>query len=238
MCNRNSMVYDDCPITDSTSDRLGRSDFVRNIAEAITTYPNSDSFTIGLLGEWGSGKTSVLNLIEKEINDLNQNKKIKEKHIVIKFNPWNFTNQNQLLEQFFQFLKKELRIINYPECLYKYGKWCEFLSKLLSFTGLIIIIAVIVLCCLVCFIGNEYFNASRIWSYIFGILTIIISIFSRIKFVAESLSREIGDYAQRLKSFKEGKSIEEIKNSINLIIIYKNDSNYFNYARRTSGNRE
>ena len=53
----------------------------------------SNCLTIGLIGEWGSGKTSILNMVEYYLKD----SEIK----IIKFNPWLlYSSYNQLVEQF------------------------------------------------------------------------------------------------------------------------------------------
>lgn len=45
------------------------------------------------MGEWGSGKTSLLNMTEAYLKD--------SKIIIIKFNPWLYSSYNQLVGQFF-----------------------------------------------------------------------------------------------------------------------------------------
>jgi hypothetical protein len=58
------------------------------------------SFVVGLYGDRGSGKTSIINML---LDTLEQNKK-ENKIIVVKFNPWYFSGQDKLLEQFFDSL--------------------------------------------------------------------------------------------------------------------------------------
>ena len=66
---------------------------------------NHDSITIGLMGEWGSGKTSILNLTELYLEKTD----IK----VMKFNPWIYSSYNQLIEQFFDELIEQFYSENY-----------------------------------------------------------------------------------------------------------------------------
>ncbi len=78
-------------------DSLNRANFAKNLAANIQNYFNrndiNNCLTIGLMGEWGSGKTSLLNMTEHYLKDSN----IK----IIKFNPWLYSTYNQLVEQFF-----------------------------------------------------------------------------------------------------------------------------------------
>jgi len=102
------MIYNDYPITDIESDKLGRAKFAKSVAGSIFHYGENDSIVIGICGEWGSGKTSTLNLIEQEIRVIDRDREPQLRNVVVKFNPWNFSNQDQLLKQFFIFLKREL----------------------------------------------------------------------------------------------------------------------------------
>lgn len=121
-------IKSDLPINTKADDKLNRSSFADRISDAIRNYPLGESIVLGLFGEWGSGKTSILNLVEQNIIEANQGKKKKQKDILIKFNPWNFTNQDQLLEQFFKFLQNELRINNYRDVLVENGEIYEKIS--------------------------------------------------------------------------------------------------------------
>jgi ABC-type branched-subunit amino acid transport system ATPase component len=50
----------DEPIASSTRDRLGFDKVVRDVRAALTETP----FVYGLLGPWGSGKTSIQKLLQ------------------------------------------------------------------------------------------------------------------------------------------------------------------------------
>lgn len=100
------MFNSDSPITKLDEDSLGRDNFAINLGDRIIEHksPNNENLVIGIAGEWGSGKSSLMNMvldhIEKEYinsNELNDN----EKPIIMCFNPWRFSNQDQLLYQFF-----------------------------------------------------------------------------------------------------------------------------------------
>ena len=86
----------DEPIASSKSDKFGRFDFAKGLAEALVKVPNSESFTVGLYGAWGSGKTSVIKMAEEYIIENH-----KEDVVIIPFNPWLFTTIENLHTAFF-----------------------------------------------------------------------------------------------------------------------------------------
>lgn len=103
------MLYTDMPIHCKSEDQLERNSFAETFAKALINFKNSDTFTIGLFGKWGSGKTSLVNLILVEINELQKHTNKDDKLLIIHFEPWNFTDTNQLLSQFFIRLSNEFR---------------------------------------------------------------------------------------------------------------------------------
>ena len=70
------------------------------MAKSLENLNSQDTFTIGLYGQWGTGKTSLVNMILEEIKE-------NEKVVIVRFEPWNFSSTNQLLEQFFVHLANQ-----------------------------------------------------------------------------------------------------------------------------------
>ena len=97
-----SNISADVPIKTINDDELNRADFSIRVAESILNYDSEECLVLGLMGEWGSGKTSIRNMIFEHINVENN------KHVLIKFNPWYFSNQDSLL---FHFLLSILLLI-------------------------------------------------------------------------------------------------------------------------------
>ena len=102
------MYSADKPIISKSEDLLGRDTFAYRLAEAIIKLSTTNTFVVGLYGEWGSGKTSLLNLTEEHINDMTTQSDTPQVTL-IRFNPWGCTAGSQLLEQFFNLLSNEIQ---------------------------------------------------------------------------------------------------------------------------------
>ena len=84
-------MWSDSPLRDEVGDRLDRAPFAARVAEVITRA-DIDSTVFGLVGPWGSGKTSLLNMIKAKLPDSWQ---------VRFFSPWAASDLNSLLAEFF-----------------------------------------------------------------------------------------------------------------------------------------
>jgi hypothetical protein len=95
----------DQPIAKDNSldgDILERNSYASHIIKKLEKTKNLDSaFAVGIYSEWGSGKTSMLNLMRREIEQNCDN-------IVVDFKPWNSMGKEGLLKNFFETLKSEL----------------------------------------------------------------------------------------------------------------------------------
>ena len=91
------MYYSDKPICNFKEDILGRVGFSKNLAETIYNYYNEDGLVIGIFGKWGTGKTSILNMVLKgiEIKENDENKPI-----IIRFTPWSYPSEDSLISAF------------------------------------------------------------------------------------------------------------------------------------------
>lgn len=56
------MYYSDKPIISNQDDLLNRKSFSSLLAKTLVELKNDDTFTVGLFGKWGTGKTSVVNM--------------------------------------------------------------------------------------------------------------------------------------------------------------------------------
>lgn len=109
------MFKPDQPISKLSDDLLQRAPFSISLAESIVKYEDKNSIVTGLYGKWGSGKSSVINMCVEHIEEVTKDLSKKEKPIVIKFNPWNYSDQNQLISQFFKQLSLAIKRTDYGE---------------------------------------------------------------------------------------------------------------------------
>ncbi|QCS44056.1 P-loop NTPase fold protein [Natrinema versiforme] len=87
-------LQSDSPLESVSEDRLGYGSFADQLAETIISRTPSDGYTIGIYGPWGSGKSTILNFVGEEIE------KRDVEITTVKFNPWWFTGQADLIEKF------------------------------------------------------------------------------------------------------------------------------------------
>jgi predicted KAP-like P-loop ATPase len=92
-----NMLNADKPITTPADDKLGYSVFASQLAHTLTTALPNDGFVVAINAAWGTGKTTLLNLIEYHINQMPE----KERLVLLRFNPWWFAGQDLTL-RFFQ----------------------------------------------------------------------------------------------------------------------------------------
>ena len=125
------MFYSEKPIISKNEDLLGRKKVASNLAKEIEYYKNKDSLTIGIVGKWGSGKTSFINMVLESFKGNNN-------YIVIKFNPWNISSRKQLISDFFLQLSNNIKKENESnEIIGTIGKTLGTLSKFFKPLGLI-----------------------------------------------------------------------------------------------------
>ena len=76
-------------------DLLNRGHIIDSLFNAITYSKPDLSYVIGLEGEWGSGKTTIINIVKDGIKE--NNSEHYEYVIVDKFSPWLYENQEAFL---------------------------------------------------------------------------------------------------------------------------------------------
>lgn len=91
------MLSPDKPIISIEEDLLNRTPFAKNISRIIREWKKRESLVIGLYGQWGSGKSSLKNLIL----DILRSEESSCPYI-IEFNPWQCSNNELLSTAFFQ----------------------------------------------------------------------------------------------------------------------------------------
>jgi hypothetical protein len=101
------MFEADRPIDQSGHERLGYKSFIDALARAIQNQPKGDGLVIALNGKWGSGKTSVVNLVLESLW-LNGRAAKEDKILLLKFEPWLLGTHRALVAEFFATLERKL----------------------------------------------------------------------------------------------------------------------------------
>lgn len=128
------MFIPDEPASSIKDDKLGRANFAMKLAQVLHEWEREESIVVGLYGTWGSGKTSLVNMILEQIQQLSTQDSIsgekptftgrfrnyfrpsldssdrvesssssedQQGPIIVHFNPWYFSNTDELLQAFF-----------------------------------------------------------------------------------------------------------------------------------------
>lgn len=134
----------DNPIRRSEDDVLGREKVAQSFVERVLSLDVSEGVVVGVLGQWGSGKTSFLNLARVYFDAMGVP--------VLEFNPWMFSGAEQLADMFFVEISAQLKLRSglskVGETLEEYGAafsglvslpvigtWVEGGGKLAQFIG-------------------------------------------------------------------------------------------------------
>lgn len=92
----------DDPLTDSSQDALGRKLPAASFAKRILEIDASAGLVVGVLGPWGSGKTTFVNFARGSLTQSGAP--------IVDFNPWMFSGADQLVERFFIEVGAELKL--------------------------------------------------------------------------------------------------------------------------------
>ena len=92
----------DNPIEKPEDDALGRIEGAKSFARHVLSLDAGKGVLVGVLGAWGSGKTSFVNLAMAELENSGA--------ILLDFNPWMFSGTEQLVESFFVELAAQLKV--------------------------------------------------------------------------------------------------------------------------------
>jgi predicted KAP-like P-loop ATPase len=74
---------------------LGRGQFAIGLANALISWTGTESLVLGLHGAWGSGKSSVKNMVFELLSQSER------KPAIVEFNPWVWSGHDRLLTAFF-----------------------------------------------------------------------------------------------------------------------------------------
>lgn len=100
--------YSDAPLENPDDDKLNFAPYAKTLAKAIANVPLDNGLVMAIYGEWGSGKSTLINFICKYLKGYAEFK-------VITFNPWLFSGQENLTVHFFEQLRAEFALTKFPQ---------------------------------------------------------------------------------------------------------------------------
>lgn len=121
------MFSPDRPIEFESEDLLGRAPFAHKLAEAIEDWRERDSLVIALYGPWGSGKSSLKNLVKIDLE-----KSGDKSPLILEFNPWQFSGQEQVYKAFLSEIGAKLGQADKHQQLKKLAERWNFYSAYLQ----------------------------------------------------------------------------------------------------------
>ena len=197
---------DDRPIRRRDEDQLGRTGFATAIAKAICGWRGRESLVIGLHGQWGSGKSSVKNMV-REALDEESARPVR----VVEFNPWQFANSEQLTQAFFDQVGIGLgrgRLSTFMGRSHLAGRWHRYAAYLRSGKDLVAVAQslAILIAVFAVVLGASPFAARWITFIVagaFGIAAVFLTCSLRCAEAVQRILAVGGDVAQ--------KSLEEVR---------------------------
>lgn len=125
----------DAPISNSEQDILARTSFANELAKVIANQQTTESIVLALRGDWGSGKSSIKNLVVENIRE-----KFENKVHVLEFNPWQWGSDEAISQVFFReiaaALGQESKSIGGMLRAYKFRQYAKLLNSLSGVTKL------------------------------------------------------------------------------------------------------
>ncbi len=125
------LLSSDNPLTHPDQDELGYSSFAQIMAKSIVNMSPSDGLVISLNGPWGSGKSTVLNFVIHYLNQYD----LKLRPIVVQFNPWWFSDREDLIRLLIGQIRSTLGKKDFSELKKKLATFSELVSNIPTLPG-------------------------------------------------------------------------------------------------------
>jgi hypothetical protein len=126
------LFIEDNPDAINIKDEFNRDSYATKLCGYVLNMNSSTAFNIGVIAEWGAGKTDFLQRMKKTIQDAN---KVHDQNIIVEFNPWRAGKIDILIDDFFKTLSESLKpfnksialkLVDYSALLFKPGKEIQF----------------------------------------------------------------------------------------------------------------
>lgn len=204
----------------SLNDELNRGELASSLAQYIANIDAESegardrrSTTIGVYGEWGTGKTYLKNLILRELQDVDPEIPF------VEYNPWQWSAQQKLTESFFHTLEDKFRDLGTtgkPEAE-KYARISERLRKLsLATTAFgpspkaIAVLQTLLFGLIAYFLGTSNWNE---WSWTYQVMAITFTVLGLGFWFVGRLAEKLASWMEISSSHAE-RSLEQVKEDL------------------------
>ncbi len=96
-----SPISADRPLEKLEDDELGYRPFAEAVAQGLDQGVGPEGLVVALHGSWGAGKTSAVNMAIDALGRLQAGRASADQTIIVRFNPWWFSEQKDLVRTFF-----------------------------------------------------------------------------------------------------------------------------------------
>jgi len=126
-------LFIDQPIKSSGDDLFGRKKFADALAKVIMNWDGKESLVIAISGNYGSGKTSLKNMMVEQLRNVNE-----KAPYLVEFNPWEWSKQDKLTEAFFREISlalgrvKSTKEYELSKTMERYGQTLTFSAEVIS----------------------------------------------------------------------------------------------------------
>lgn len=96
-----SLFVEDLPLDNGNKESLGRDIYAKQLARLIYGQKFEKAFSLGILGPWGAGKTSFINMMKDEMDE--------DRTVLVDFNPFYNNDDKSIIEEFFKILSQSVK---------------------------------------------------------------------------------------------------------------------------------
>ena len=203
------------PIETLAEDQLGRKDFAAAVAKVIGQWTGRDSLVLAIYGPWGSGKSSIKNMVLDALSKQNA------RTIPLEFNPWQWAGQEKLFEGFFSELSAKLGSADTSkkaaETARKVRMYAALLSAAASIAGRFRLLLI------GCLVVLGFFGIAPVITAGSG-LRVTMAVLGGLAFVAALILAGLGETTDKIaiylaaKSEATRKSVADIKKDLHVLL--------------------
>ena len=122
------MFIYDRPIEKLEDDFLGRKKFSQQLGNALLDWKEKESLVIAIYGEWGSGKSSVINMALDSLGEIEESKL----PCFIHFNPWAVSEEKSITKHFFNEIAFQLSLRKHQKSDKVLAKNLKYYAQMIS----------------------------------------------------------------------------------------------------------